>query len=66
MTTLVNVLEGKSDDVMRSTVKTFPTKEQACEFVNFTNECYSPIKKYWTYAEIVRDGEAIELTRPEV
>ena len=66
MTILVLVTEGKNESVDRAVVRTFPSTEDANNFVEITNEKYSPEQKHWTYAEIVRDGEIVKLTRPEV
>ena len=66
MTTLVTVIEGKNESVDYVTFKIFTNKEEAVDFIIGTNANYSIEKKYWTYAEIVSNGERIELTRPEV
>lgn len=66
MSTLVLVTEGKNGSVDRVVVRTFPSREDANDFVDITNEKYSPDQKHWVYAEIVRDGEMVELIRPEV
>lgn len=65
MTILVAVLEGKNESVDFLTVKSFETEEAANRFVDYTNANYARNKKNWSYAEIVRDGETIELDRPE-
>ena len=66
MSILVLVTEGKNESVDRVIVRTFPSREEANHFVNTTNLKYCPDQKHWVYAEIVRDGEMVELIRPEL
>lgn len=66
MTVLVLVTEGKNESVDRAIVRTFQSREDANVYVNTINEKYSPEQKHWVYADIIRDGEVIELIRPEV
>ena len=40
--------------------KLFDTKEEAEKFIESVNDLESLESKYWTYAEIVEDGEEIE------
>ena len=65
MTVLVLVTEGKHGSVYMAMVRTFPSREDANDFVDITNEKYSSDQKHWVYADIVSDGEVIELIRPE-
>lgn len=57
---LVLVQRGKCEDADIVSVRTFNTKAEAENF------CSSVQRegKYWTYAQIVDDGELIELGNP--
>lgn len=63
MTTLVLVTSGKNEKVDYVTIRTFDTPEEAQVFVDsFTPHHH---KKYWYTAQIVGEGEEVELLRPE-
>lgn len=55
---IVIVARGKGREGADSiTPKLFDTKEEAEKYIKSVNDLES---KYWTYAEIVNDGEEIE------
>lgn len=59
---IVLVTEGKHDSVDYATVKLFEERFQAEDFCKTAN---TGKQKYWRSAEILRDGEQIELCQPE-
>lgn len=53
--------QGKRDDVDYVCVKTFVTKEEAESFCLANTD--EEEEKYWSYAEIITDGNTYEIAR---
>ena len=62
MKTIVLITRGKWDSVDYAEVRTFDDVETARIFCTKVNTGH---QKYWTSAEIVNEGEEIELRQPE-
>lgn len=62
MPVIVLVTRGKRESVDFATVRLFDSVASADAFVE--EVCTGPVK-YWTHAEILRDGDEVELYMPE-
>lgn len=59
---IVLVTSGKHDSVDYAKVRLFEEYAQAEDYIKRT--CTGR-QKYWNHAEILRDGETVELMQPE-
>ncbi len=59
--TIVLIAHGKGNDYPHNfAVRLFSNKEEALEYIERINK---PNEKYWTVAEIVKEGKAVEPMR---
>lgn len=59
---IVLITEGKHESVDCATVRLFLTSAEAVAFCNQKN---TGKQKYWTKAEILEDGERVDLMQPQ-
>lgn len=60
--TIVLITEGKRESVDYATIRLFSTLSEAQDFSHNTS---TGRIKYWTNAEILQDGEKVDLCQPQ-